>query len=352
MALREAVHAIRHAVAVGRPELRYVRLTGPDAWDALDRLCAGDLYVRDGQLLHALLLDEEAHPFADCYVGRDDEEYFLLCEGPTARALEEHLARHLPEGADVAYADLTDAHAVLGLDGPFAWELLAALAGADSIGLPYLTFYHHGEWTVARAGKTGEYGYLLVVPREGADALEERLMAAGELRDAARAGQDALDQCALENWFFNIRREGRLDVTPLELQLQWRVSPRKAFVGSEALRRRSEAGIRRRITTLVGPGPYAAGEAVRLGGTEVGRIVNAGCSESRGDWVALALLDLAWAHPGLGFEVAPAAGGGTVPARSVSPPVIDNRSLHVSPQLHSYATRGDIRFPPLARTSP
>lgn len=352
MALREAVRAIRHAVAVSRPELRYVRLTGPDAWDALDRLCAGDLYVRDGQLLQGLLLDEDARPFADCYVGRDDEDYFLLCEGPGAGALEAHLARHLPEGADAAYADLTDAHAIIGLDGPFAWELLAALAGADAIGLPFLTFYHHEDWIVARAGKTGEYGYVLVVPRGSAPAVEERLAAAGPALGAARAGQDALDQCALENWFFSIRHEGRLDVTPLELQLQWRVSPRKAFVGSEALRRRREAGIRRRITTLVGPGPLAAGDTVRLGPAEVGRIVNAGRSEARGDWVALALLDIAWAHPGLAFAVSPAAGGGAVAARSVSPPVINNRSLHVSPQLHSYATRGDVAFPPLERTSP
>ena len=42
-------------------------------------------------------------------------------------------------------------------------------------------------------------------------------------------------------------------------------------------------------------------------------------------------------------------GGASVAARSVSPPTLNNRSLFVSPQLHSYATRSGIELPPLAR---
>jgi aminomethyltransferase len=349
--MREAVHAIRHSVAVGRPDdVLVLRLTGADVWDALDHLCPGDLYLRDGQLRPALLLDEEAHPVADCFVARDDEDGLLLVEGPTAEELQAHLARHLAGAGEVTVEDLTAERALLTLDGPFAWELLAAVAGADCVGLPYLTFFHVDPAIVFRAGRTGEYGYGLLVPRGEGDALERRLLDAGRALDVAVAGRDALDQCALENWFFNIRREGRAPVTPLELQLQWRVSTRKAFVGSEALARRRAAGIAQRLTCLVGAGPYAVGDAVRLEGALVGAVVNAGYSDTRGDWVALALLDVTWAHPGIGFEVAGAAGA--VAARSVSPPVVNNRSLHVSAQLHSYATRGEYTFPPLPKTSP
>ena len=347
----DAGHALRNSVALSRlDDVRLVRLTGADTWDALDHLCAGDLYVRDGQLLHGLLLDDAAHPLADCYVGRDDEDYFLLAEGPAAEALTSHLAAHLPPGADVTATDLTPDMGILGLDGPYAWEMLALVAGADSIGLPYLTFFHHERWIVCRAGKTGEYGYLLVVPRGELDALQARVLEAGAALDVARAALADLDQCALENGFFNIRREGREALTPIELQLQWRVSPRKTFVGRDALDRRRTEGVRQRLTSLTGPGPYAPGDAVHLADGPVGRVVNAGASPARGDWVALALLDVAWAHPGIGFTVR--RGPDEVPARSVSPPVLNNRSLHVSPQLHSYATRGQYAFPPLPRTSP
>jgi len=40
---------------------------------------------------------------------------------------------------------------------------------------------------------------------------------------------------------------------------------------------------------------------------------------------------------------------GGVPASTLSAPAIDNRSLLVDPQRHSFATRDTDRFPPLVR---
>jgi glycine cleavage system aminomethyltransferase T len=154
---------------------------------------------------------------------------------------------------------------------------------------------------------------------------------------------EALDQCALENWFFNIRREGREDVTPIELQLQWRVSYRKEFTGSTSLAARRAKGPAVRLTCVIAKGEVSAGDEVMIGGERVGAIVNAGYSDVRGDWVALALLDRSVAYPGIECRVGQAA------ARTVSPPVLQNRSLVVSPQLHSYATRAEYPAPPLVR---
>ncbi|MCP5067184.1 MAG: hypothetical protein GY946_11515, partial [bacterium] len=72
-----------------------------------------------------------------------------------------------------------------------------------------------------RAGKTGEYGYDLLVPHAQYDPLHDKLQDIGRAFDMQPVGLAALDQCALENWFFNIRREGQLGLTPLELQ-RWR----------------------------------------------------------------------------------------------------------------------------------
>ena len=93
-------------------------------------------------------------------------------------------------------------------------------------------------------------------------------------------------------------------------------------------------------------GALAVDDRVAHQGREVGRIVNAGFSRVRGDWVALALLETAVAYPGLEFARVSSADGDAV-LRSVSPPVLDNRSLFVSPQLHSYRTRDEIEAPPL-----
>ena len=350
MSVAEEVRAIRHSVGLSRlDQVRYIAVTGARAFEALDQVVSGPLRVRDGQLMHSLLLTDDAHPLADVYVARDDEDFFLLAEGPTSGALVEHLRRHFPTDGSVQVEDRTATHGIVGLDGPYAWELLGATVDPEVIGLPYLTFYHHGSLLCYRAGKTGEYGYGVIAPRGDIDVLETRLRTVGAMFDLHAAGLDALDQCALENWFFNIRREGRERVTPIELQLQWRVSYKKQFVGSEALRRRRSDGPRVRITCLLADGPIEVGDAVAAVGATVGRVVNAGYSDIREEWVALALLELPWAYPGIDSLTIPSGSATPVMVRTVSPPVLQNRSLAVSPQLHSYATRAEYPAPPLVR---
>ena len=86
--------------------------------------------------------------------------------------------------------------------------------------------------------------------------------------------------------------------------------------------------------------------SIELDGATVGRVVDAGHSHTRGDWVGIALLDRPVAHAGLaGFRC------GEVAARTISSPAVNNRSLYVDPQRHSWATRQTATFPPLVRPS-
>lgn len=344
----EAVRALRRSVAMSRMDhVHCLRLEGEEVFEGLDRVVAADLYLRDGQMIQSLLLDESGQVFADIYLGSDNEGFFLLAEGPSDADLETYLRRHC-HPHDVAVRNLNPTHALVTLNGPYAWELLALLAGPDVVGLPYLTFFHFDRGLCFRAGKTGEYGYGVLLDRADLDAWWAQALELGADLDVAAAGLEALDLCALENWHFNIRREGREPITPVELQLQWRMSPQKEYLGSEALARRRGEGLRSRLTCLVSPEAIAAGNEVLLEGKAVGRVVNAGYSETREDWVAQALLDIEIAYPGIdAFRVASA--GGAVPARSASPPLLNNLSLFLSPQIHSYAARHEFTFPPLAR---
>jgi glycine cleavage system aminomethyltransferase T len=87
------------------------------------------------------------------------------------------------------------------------------------------------------------------------------------------------------------------------------------------------------------------GARVVADGRDVGSVLHAGRSPTRGDWLAIAIIERALAHAGLtGFEI-----GGAM-ARTLSAPSIDNRSLLVDPQRHSFATRETDNFPPLVRT--
>jgi len=348
MGVPEEVAAIRQSAALSRMDhVRCVCVRGERAYEALDGVVTSDLRVRDGQMIHSLLLEDDGRIVADIHLGRDGEEFLIFSEGPDSVELQDYLHRHLG-AAGAEFEDWSQARALLMINGPYAWELLALLLGGDVVGLPYLTLFHFDDGICFRAGKTGEYGYGILIPRENLESLWMRLLEMGRALDVTVAGLDALDQCALENWYFNIRREGREPVTPVEVQLQWRVSNRKSYVGSECVARRRQEGPRQRITCLVTEGPIAVGDAIEIDGSPVGWVVNAGHSSTLDRWVSLGLLDIRWAHSGLDvFRVR--AAGGEVGARTMSPPLVNNRSLHVSPQIHSYATRHEFTFPPLRR---
>lgn len=345
--MRDAeIALIRTGVAwTTEPPVVALRISGDDAFAVMDRACAADLFLRDGQVRPSVLLDEEARVVADVYIGQDDEAYLLFSEGLPAPRLIEHLRALAPAGAKLAIEELTAEHDALGVHGPYAWELIGEVLGPDLVGLPYLYFYRADGVFCLRAGKTGEYGYDLLVPKERRAELEGRLLEVGRAFDLGRVGLDALEQCSLENGFFNVRREGARGLTPIELGLQWRVSYRKDHVGAEALRAQRQAGSARRITYLTSRAALAEGGGVWLGEERIGEVLAAGASPLAGVHIGAALLDRPLYHAGIDVYTTGPEGGERAPIATVSPPVLNNRSLYINPQRHAYATRARDTFP-------
>lgn len=342
MTLAEDVLAVRTAVTLADgAHLACVRVGGRHALDALDRISPRDLFVRPGQMVHTLLLDDAARPFADLYVACDEDDYLLVAEGLSGAELVEHVRGHAVD-LEITLDDLSVTHAFVSLNGPYAWELLAAVASPDVIGLPYLGFFHEGRFTCFRGGRTGEYGYDLLIPRGELATVRAALLEAGAQFDLREVGLDAIDLCALENGFFNVHRDGLVGLTPIELQLQWRVSYHRTYPGSAALVARRAVATQRSVM-VASREPIDRDASVELAGERVGAIVNVCKSPVRDEWLALAVVDRDIAHPGIEFTV------GGVRVNSVSSPAINNRSAYVDPQRHSYLTRDRDAFPPLVR---
>lgn len=334
--LSPSVRALRHGVAVSELDhVIAVRVSGTDAFDAMDRLCPRDLFLHDGQVFQTLFLHENGLPFADVLVGADDEDFLVFAEGPGRAALVDWMRGHTA-GLDYAIDDLGPDCTHLTVHGPYAWQLLADLLGPEVVGLPYLTFFETELGLCLRTGKTGEFGYELLVPPAQIETLRARLEALRAPYDLATVDLADLDVCAMENWFFNIRSPAQAALNPLELQLRWRLSRNKEFVGSAALQ---AVELTARVTSVTSAVALAAGAEIALDGRRVGRVVDGVWSESRGDWVGLALIELAVAHPGLHMVCEGA------PVTTVSAPFLRNRSLFVNPQQHRYATRAEDAFP-------
>jgi aminomethyltransferase len=329
------MNAIRTSCAVTRlNHVHALRLSGPGALELLDVATTGRLFARENQMLLTLMLDDRGLPFADAFVALDEDSWILLAEGPSHPDLLAHLERVRPKDADVSITNLLEDHVLWSLDGPYAWELTSALLGPEVIGAPYLSFLKLGDVTCFRAGKTGEYGYTLLVPKAAEAATWTRLWELGKPLDLAEADLSTLDRCALENWHFAMRAQ-KLELQPAELQLMWRVDLDKEFHGKAALRPPKV-----RLTAFTARAPV--GEDVTLDGQKIGTVVWSDRSPTHDGHVGWAAIDLELAWPGIDRFRA-----GETPIVTGSPPLVDNRSLFVDPRKHRYRTRAEDTFPAL-----
>jgi glycine cleavage system aminomethyltransferase T len=349
VSLEEQIRGLRSAAAFSRADqVAIVHVEGADAFDLLELASTRRLYLREGQVRHTLLLRDDGGVFADVYIGSGDDGFYVLAEGPGEAELlawlDQVRERKLP-AARTTLRGLSEERVGLGVDGPYAWEVVSGLLGPTVLGMPYLTLLRREEVLCLRAGKTGEYGYLLLCPRSEARGIEDRLADVGRSLGLVPAGLEALDACALENGHFSIRtlRETSLarPLTPIELQLQWRVAYDKDFVGAEALRSRRREGPAVRATCFTADGPVTPGQVLQVSGKDAGEVLAARFSPTLGAWVGSALLATRLAHPHVPLTASSDAGPVQLLTRTT--PLVDNLSLHVDPHKHTYATREAAR---------
>jgi len=339
VSVAEEVAAIRSSAGLSRPDhVAMVHVGGANALELLQRACTQSPYIREGRVRHALLLREDASVLAEVLVVKVEDAFLVLAEGLDEAALVAWLDAAKRAGEDAVVRPTSSEWALLGVDGPYAWEVIAGLVGPVVLGLPYLALLRKGDVVVLRAGKTGEYGYFLLVPRASLAETEARLAEIGRPLDLAPVGLEALDVCALESWHFSIRALGGsyARLTPVELQLQWRVAHGREFIGSDALRAIRAEGTRPRLTCFVATGPTSPGERVTLGELDVGEVFAACASPTLGQTVGAALLARRFAHPHLSLTA------GKVALRTCTASLVLNKSLTVQPHKDAYATRHEV----------
>jgi glycine cleavage system aminomethyltransferase T len=300
--------------------------------DALDAYALGSVAgIRFGRVLHTMAADDGGFVESDLYVANDDESFIVLGESlvddaATARALD-------ATGLGAAGAeDLAPSTALIGIDGVRAYAVAKALFGADVLGLPYLSIETYeldgAAVKLVRGGKTSEFGYLLLVPAGGAEAIWRRVEEAGAASGIHPVGTAAHAALRLDGRFFNVYEEGRAVRDPLALGLQWMIDfGAEAARGLEAISARRAAGLAKKIIGVVpaeAGGALEVGDAIRAGSDEVARVVAAAFSPTLGTRIGLALFDVAYAYAGLDFQGADGRG-----IRTVSMPPITPKSLSV-----------------------
>jgi glycine cleavage system aminomethyltransferase T len=324
-----------------------VQVKGPDAVDVVNRLVLTDAArIPVGRAAASFILNPDGSVLADTYIWNQWESYVLLAEGPGVGELLKFVNTHGAPSQRTTVTDIADQVAIFSIDGPFAWELLKELIGVKILGLRYLEAMP--QQTIAntpvdilRAGKTGEFGYLVICPTGSAGRVWTGLLEKGSDFDAAQCGHEALDLCKLENRFINMQREGAKAANALELNCRIMVQRDKEdYTAAEAIQTALAGEVKRRLIGLAFDDaesiPIEDRAIVQYQDNEIGEVVAADFSYVLGRDIALAFMHNDYAYVGCPYSVKTVTG--LRAAHTVSAPFIFNKSLTVRPQEHSFFT--------------
>jgi aminomethyltransferase len=247
-------NAVREAAAVFdvTPLFKYL-VSGRDAGVLLDRVMARDISKLQVDQVYTPWCDEEGKVIDDGTVTRlSANEYRITAADPTHRWFELNAT-----GLDVSIADVSEEVAGLALQGRLSREGLEAATGRDWRGLRYfrrdVTEVAGVPVDVTRTGYTGDRGYELWIPVEGALAVWDRVFEVGLDFGIHPAGIRALDVSRVEAGLILIEAEytssrhataPEQQYSPFELGLGRMVELGKAanFNGRRALLAERRAG--------------------------------------------------------------------------------------------------------------
>jgi len=282
-----------------------IRITGEDRARLLHAMVTNHVeQLQPGEGCYAFFLNAQGRILGDMNLLRFEDFFLLETEPETRTKSYEHLDKYIIAD-DVTVEDATDETTELGIEGPKAADVLAAVSAP----VPDKPWSHAawGERVVARLSTTGTPGFAVIGPRREREELARMLEAAG----AVPAGPEDARVVRIEN---GRPRYGE-DITeknlPQETGLLHAIHFNKGcYLGQEIVERiRSRGGVHRFLVRLAieATEPPAAGTPVTTRGKVVGEITSAAWSPDAGKVLALGYVRLAEAPKGTVLEAAGAS---------------------------------------------
>jgi glycine cleavage system T protein len=231
-----------------------IRVEGRDACGFLNRVCGNEMDVAAGRIVYTQMLNNRGGIECDLTVTRLSETaYLCVVPGATLQRDLAWLRRHV--GDDFAVVtDVTAAEAVICVMGPRSRDVMTAVSPNDFSNGAH-PFGHAKEIEIgmglARAHRVtyvGELGWEIYVSADQAVHVFRALME----QNPKLCGIHALDSCRIEKGYRHFGHDITDEDHVLEAGLGFAVKTGKAnFIGREAVLRKREAGLARRMVQFL-----------------------------------------------------------------------------------------------------
>ncbi|RZV98451.1 MAG: FAD-dependent oxidoreductase, partial [Rhodobacteraceae bacterium] len=231
-----------------------IRIEGRDAEAFVNTMCGADMSVPAGRIVYTQMLNTRGGIEADVTVTRlSQTAYLMVTPAATRLADETRLRRHMGD-FNVVITDVTSAETVLAVMGPKARDLMQAVSPNDfsndahPFGMVRDIEIGMGLARAHRMSYVGELGWEIYIPADMAGHVFETLWAAGQDLNAKLCGLHMMDSCRIEKAFRHFGHDITCEDHVLEAGLGFAVkTDNPEFIGREAVLRRREAGLGRRL---------------------------------------------------------------------------------------------------------
>ena len=276
-----------------------LEVSGTESTAWLQRVLSNDVEsVPMGGARYTLILNEGGTIIDDALIYRHPELTLLVVNASNRAAVISWMEEHRG-GLDAELVDRTPEWAMVAIQGPESIALLPEVVeklDGDWQSMKYYsitaaTIFGEPAW-VARTGYTGEDGFEIYLESGRAAALWTRLLEVGGDR-IGPIGLGARDTLRLEAGMPLYGNDIDATTDPYEAGLGFAVKLEKEFIGRDALIRRRDAGLTRRLCGFTVDGRRVArqGMEIRQGERVVGRITSGAPSPTLGVPIAMGYLE-------------------------------------------------------------
>lgn len=261
-----------------------------------------------------------------------DNSYMLVVNAANIDKDWNWISKNNDTGATLT--NRSDSMALLALQGPKSVDILKKLVEFDPSDIPFYSFktgsvVGEDDVIISATGYTGEQGFELYIDTEKADApaIWDQIMDAGGEFDIEPAGLGARDTLRLEMGFALYGKDITADTHPLEARMGWLTKFDKGeFIGKDALLKKKEAGLSRKLMGLVidepRKVPRSGYSVLNADGEKIGEVTSGTQSITLSKGIALAYIAISYAEPDT--ELFVKIRKDRVPATVVKPPFIKN----------------------------
>lgn len=247
----------RHAGLFDVSHMGRIRVSGPGSLAFLQRVTTNDvskLSVRQSH--YSMICAPNGGIKDDIFVYHVKPYEFLVCVNASNREkIVAWLHEKVAQAQGCKVQDQSASLAQIAIQGPASRAILAAVGLAD---LSTLKIRHCLDATlcghatlVTRTGYTGELGYELYLPAEGAPKVWEQLLEAGRPLGMKPAGLGARDLLRLEMAYLLYGNDMNEETTPIEAGAEWVVKFDKGdFIGRTELLAQQSQGAARRLVAF------------------------------------------------------------------------------------------------------